>query len=126
MKLQLEAGAARYRIRSYAPGRITIGETVYSASLIVTPEHLIPDWAPQRFSELADTHIEAITMLAPEVVLLGTGRRLRFPPPQVLASLINAGIGYEVMDTGAACRTYNVLVAEGRRVVAALMMIEDE
>jgi uncharacterized protein len=123
MKLHLE-GAARYRIGAYAPGEVTIGETVYTSSLIVTPERLLPDWAPRGVSDLSAADFEGIAALGPEVVLLGTGRQLRFPPVAALRALIDAGIGYEVMDTGAACRTFNILLAEGRRVAAALLMIE--
>jgi uncharacterized protein len=125
MKFELDSGVGRNSIRTYGPGRVIVGEAVYTASLIVTPDRLIPDWPPQRFDDLAAADIEALVALRPEVALLGTGRRLRFPPAAVLAALIEAGIGYEVMDTGAACRTFNVLAGEGRRVAAALLMIED-
>ena len=71
---------------------------------------------------LASTHLNAALALQPEVVLLGTGARLHFPPAEVLRPLIEAGIGYEIMDTSAACRTYDILMAEGRRVLAALVI----
>ena len=124
MKIQLESGTGRHLIRAYAPGKITVNETVYTASVVLAPEEIRSDWKPQRFDELASDHFEAIATLRPEVVILGTGARLRFPVPACLAPFSRAGIGVEVMDTAAACRTYNILAGDGRKVVAALLMIE--
>jgi len=124
MKIQLENSAAQHLVRAYAPGKITVNETVYTSSLILMPEQVLPDWTPQLFQDLAAEHFEGIAERKPEVVILGTGARLRFPAPACLAPLSRAGIGVEVMDTAAACRTYNILAADGRRVVAALLMIE--
>jgi len=81
------------------------------------------DWPPQRFEDLDSSHFDMLAELQPEFVLFGSGARLRFPSPALTASLLNQGIGIEAMDTGAACRTYNVLIAEGRNVAAALLMI---
>jgi uncharacterized protein len=125
MHIQLETGAARSnRIRTYAPGRIVVNDTVYQGSIIVLPDRVLPEWPPQTFDALAPMHIAILAALELEVVLLGTGSRLRFPAPEILAPLITTGIGVEVMDTGAACRTYNILMAEDRKVAAALLMIE--
>jgi uncharacterized protein len=124
VKIELERTGLN-RIRAYAPGRVTVNDTVYSASLLVTPERVHADWPPASFAELAAAHFEVIAALRPEVVLLGTGKALRFPPPAVTRALADAGIGLEVMDTGAACRTYNILMGDERRVLAALLMIED-
>lgn len=125
MRIQLETGGNANLIRTYAPGRIIINQDTYSASLVVLPDRVIPDWPPQSLPELAPLHIEALTGLGVEVILLGTGRRLHFPRAELLAPLAAAGIGWEIMDTGAACRTYNILMGEGRKVAAALFMIED-
>jgi uncharacterized protein len=124
MKIHLESGAGQNLIRAYAAGSVTINEEVYTASLIVTPQRIVADWPPAGFSDLAAAHFEAIAALKPEVVILGTGARLRFPAPGITRALVEAGIGLEVMDTGAACRTYNILMSDGRRVAAALLMIE--
>jgi uncharacterized protein len=126
MKIHLESGAGRYAISRYAAGEIAVNETVYTGSIIVTPQQVIVDWPPRDLGGLAAEHFEVVIGLRPEIVLLGTGRRLSFPPPALLAGLMRERIGYEVMDTGAACRTYNILMAEGRRVAAALLMIEAE
>lgn len=112
-----------YRIRRYEPGRITVNETVYERSLVVSPDELFVDWPPESFSELEEEHMRFLATLSPELVLLGTGANQHFPNPGLLRALITQGIGVEVMDTAAACRTYNVLLAEERRVAAALFMI---
>ena len=122
MKIHLEDTSGRYRIRAYGPGHVTVNQTVCTRSLIISPERLIADWAPQTLAELAAGHVAELLALAPEVVLLGTGRALRFPAPEVMAALARAGIGHEIMDTGAACRTYNILMGEGRRVAAGLLI----
>jgi uncharacterized protein len=124
MKIQLESGFGQNLIHSYGPGQIRINQEVYVHSLIVTPARIIVDWPPASFEELAAPHFQQIADLAPEVVILGTGAKLRFPPSAVTRALIEANVGVEVMDTGAACRTYNILAGDGRRVVAALLMIE--
>ncbi len=89
--------------------------------LIVLPDEIVVDWA-NLFEELTVVHFTALAIRAPEIVLLGSGARLRFPSPKLYAGLIKARIGVEVMDTAAACRTYNILAAEGRRVAAALLL----
>jgi uncharacterized protein len=110
-------------IRAYEKGRILVNEHLIDRHVVVTPERLIADWAP-GFTELQASHLEALRELAPEILLLGTGARLRFPAADCMAVFLQQGIGMEVMDTAAACRTYNILLGEGRRVVAALFMIE--
>jgi uncharacterized protein len=122
MKIHLEGATGANRIRSYAPGRIAVNQDVYTASLIVTPDRIIADWRPRSVAELTVADIEVVCGLEPEVVLLGTGARLTFPDPTVTRGLVTAQIGFEAMDTGAACRTFNVLMSEGRRVVAALLI----
>ncbi|MFQ5470010.1 MAG: Mth938-like domain-containing protein [Gammaproteobacteria bacterium] len=93
----------------------------FSCSVVVSPNELIRDWPPRSFSELTVEHFDSLLTLQPEIVLLGTGSRLRWPETALYASLIEKGIGLEVMDTGAACRTYNILMADERKVVAALL-----
>ncbi|MDH3513492.1 MAG: Mth938-like domain-containing protein [Gammaproteobacteria bacterium] len=123
MKIHLESGVGQNLIRAYAPGVITINDVAHRHSLVLTPERVL-EWPPAGFDDLLAAHFESIAELRPEVVLLGTGARLRFPAPRLTRSLVEANIGLEVMDTGAACRTYNILMSDGRRVVAALLMIE--
>lgn len=123
MRFAEDHNDARYLIRAYTSGQVTVNEDVLTNSLIVSAERLMRDWQPQCFEQLTAAHLQVAVALRPEILLLGTGAQLRFPHPSLLAELHNQGIGVEVMDTAAACRTYNVLVSEGRRVAAALLMI---
>ena len=122
MKFTLDQPATQYVIRSYAPGRLVVGEREFSRSLIVSARTLLEEWRPQAMDELAAADLEPALALRPEVLLLGSGARQVFPPAALLAELHGRRIGFEVMDTGAACRTYNLLVAEGREVAAALII----
>lgn len=108
-------------IRAYDKGRVTIGERQYTRSLILTGDRLIEDWQPQNVAELRQEHFQEILEIAPAVLVLGTGSSMQFPSPALTARLMQAGIGVEVMDTAAACRTYNILLSEQRSVVAALL-----
>lgn len=123
MQIHLETGDKdEYLIRAYEPGRIRINQELYSSSLIVSPRVLHTSWPPAHPDDLLREHIRALLELEPEVVLLGTGARLQFPAPEIIQDLIASAIGYEVMDTAAACRTYNVLMSERRHVVAGLIL----
>jgi len=115
-----------YSIQSYGPGRVVVrGETHYT-SLLVMPDRVVPDWRPECFADLDVEDFDQLAAYQPEIVLLGTGRRQHFPAPPLYHTLTQQGIGLEVMDTGAACRTYNILMAEDRRVLAALMLMETD
>ena len=94
----------------------------HEKSLVVLPRRIVTDWAATTFEALAAEHFEALLDLECEVVLLGTGAVLRFPRPELLRPLSGKGIGVEVMDVHAACRTYNILMAEERKVAAALLI----
>jgi uncharacterized protein len=110
-------------IRSCAPGTIAVGDTLYHASLIVSPQGVIPDWPPREAAALTAEHLGAALALGPEILLLGTGLTQVFPDPALYAPLLPRQVGLEIMDTAAACRTYNILMSEGRQVVAALIML---
>ena len=122
MKFTLEPGTRANLIRGYSAAEIRIGQHRVQRSCIVTADRLITDWEPESFADLAPAHLEAILALTPEVVLLGTGATQRFAPPAVRAELAQRGVGLEAMQLGAACRTFNVLVQEERRVAAALFL----
>jgi uncharacterized protein len=122
MKFTLEATSRVNLIRGYSSQEIRIGELRLQASCIVSADSLIEAWAPQSFAELSPEHLEAILALKPELVLLGTGPSQRFPPSAIRSAFTSRGVGLEVMDLGAACRTFNILVQEDRRVVAALFL----
>ena len=123
MQISLDPGSASNRIVEYGNDFVRVNEERFEASLIVLPETLISDWPPKAIEELRAAHLETIVNLSPELVVLGTGERQVFPDTSVLRPLIESGIGYEVMDTRAACRTYNILMAEGRLAAAGLFMI---
>lgn len=131
-----------YSIHAYAAGEVTVAypfdpsapvaadaeagpvrREILRRSLVIMPDRLITDWPPQRFEELEAGHFDVLAGYAPEVVLFGSGARLQRPHPRLLRTLIDHGIGVEVMDTGSACRTYNFLMSDRRRVAAALLMI---
>lgn len=122
MQLSPDTINASYQIRSYQPGRILVNDRWIEHSLIISPERLIEDWPAQRMEELTASHLLPILDLKPTIVLLGSGVTLRFPAAELLMPFYSQKIGVEVMDTAAACRTYSVLVAEGRSVVAGLIV----
>jgi uncharacterized protein len=119
MKFSLESRRHGHVVRGYEAGQILINNTPYATSLLLMGTHLDPAWGPTSSHDLSDAHVAVIANLEPEVVIFGTGMKQRFPAVSVFARLIDAGIGFEVMDTAAACRTYTVLSAEGRRVLGA-------
>lgn len=121
MKLQAERPQGRNAITSYGAGVVTINSESHHASLVVAHDRAPVAWPVRSIDDLKSEHLQGLDTNA-DVVLLGTGTRQRFPPPSVLRPLIDKRIGVEVMDTAAACRTYNVLLAEGRAVVAALII----
>jgi uncharacterized protein len=107
-------------IRAFAGGQVCIGEHRFASPLIVTAEAIIADWRPADPESLQCEDLQPVLALQPEVILLGTGLRQRFPQAATLAAVLRQGVGVEVMTTAAACRTFNVLVSEYRRVAAAL------
>mgnify|MGYP001312201727 FL=1 len=122
MKLHLSQNARRNAFTAYGQGYVAVNGVRYETSLIVMPDSITEDWNVQNLESLDQYKIETLAALKPELLLLGTGDVLRFPDPRLLANLTRAGIGAEVMDTRAACRTYNILAEEGRNVAAALII----
>ena len=120
MKLHASAPTLLHTFTAYGEGYVMVNGARHTSSLLVQPERLEP-WPVAGFEALAEEHFARIAALGPEVVLLGTGARLRFPHPRLSAALERAKIGLEVMDLQAACRTYNILMAEERKVLAALL-----
>lgn len=124
MKLHASAPTALYTFSGYGDGYVVVnGERHGGAgapALVVTPERLAP-WSATSFEALTPGHFEELLALRPEIVLLGTGARQRFPHPRLTQALARERIGLEAMDVQAACRTYNILMAESRRVAAAIL-----
>ena len=121
MKIQLSGSLGRNTFTAYGDGYVMVNGARHETNLIVLPDRVLP-WRTAGFDALAVEDFAELAALDLEVVLLGTGARLRFPHPQVTRPLAAAGIGLEVMDMQAACRTYNILASEERRVAAALLL----
>ena len=122
MELNLDTNEGHYQIRAYTKDFIQINEQKIRHSLIVMPDKLIDPWSPHSIADLTAEDLQKIIDLQPSIVLLGSGEKLAFPPPQLLNTFYQQKIGIEVMNNGAACRTYTVLMSEGRKVAAALLI----
>ena len=122
MKLHLTRSGGRNLFTGYGDGYVAINDRRYERHVVVTPEREVTHWDAPSFEALEPAHFEALLALEPEIVILGTGSRLRFPHPRLTRALAEAAVGFETMDTKAACRTYNILMAEGRAVVAAIFV----
>ncbi|MFD1711814.1 hypothetical protein FVQ98_16170 [Ottowia sp. GY511] len=110
-------------ITGYGPGWIAVaGERVHHSLILDGTTGEQQDWRVDRFDALDAAHFERLAALKPELVIFGSGNALRFPRPPWIRALVEARIGIETMDTAAACRTYNILAGEGRRVVAAILV----
>ncbi|AJP48931.1 hypothetical protein PG1C_11835 [Rugosibacter aromaticivorans] len=122
MKLHSTAPTGLLAVTAYDAAGITVGGRRLSRSFILTPQRLIEDWPPVSLDTLCEADLEVLVTLNSPIVLLGTGLRQRFPAPALLRPLSARRIGVEIMDSFAACRTYNILMAEGREVAAALIL----
>jgi uncharacterized protein len=122
LKLHDDSLSTLHAVTGYGDHHVSIDGRELRRSLLLMPEHLDLDWGPDDFAALAQAHFAPLATLRCDVLLLGTGRRQHFPSPALLRPLIEAGRSIEVMDTQAACRTYNILMAEGRVVAAALII----
>jgi uncharacterized protein len=122
MKLHLASNTAQNTFTGYGDGFVLLNGRKITRSAIVTPEQVIEPWATAGFAALTSEDFRSLLTLSPEIVLFGSGSAFRFLRPVTTQALSAAHIGVEVMDTPAACRTYNVLLAEGRRVAAALII----
>ena len=121
MKLHPDRNPALNTVTAYGSGFFEINQVRYEGALLLRPEGEVVPWGVADFESLTATDLEALLGLQAEVVLLGTGATHRMPHPRLTAALTRAGIGVEAMDSFAACRTYNILMSEGRRVVAAIL-----
>jgi uncharacterized protein len=122
MKIALDGAVGVNTIKAYEPGRVQIRERYFSTSLIVLRDQLHADWQARSATGLRAADLEPVLEKRPEVLILGTGETQVFPDPAAFMTLMDLGIGFEVMDNAAACRTYNVLVAEHRRAALALIL----
>lgn len=123
MKLHAERDDSIQLITALGPGWIAVNKVEHRQSLIIGADGLLERWGDvSDYESLTPAHFEILKNHAPEFVIFGSGTQLRFPPPPWIAPLVRAGIAVETMDTAAACRTYNVLALEGRKMLAALIV----
>jgi uncharacterized protein len=121
MKFTLEPASQTYLIRGYSGGELRIGSERVTAACVVTPERLLRDFLPATFAALTADALAPVFALEPELVIIGTGPVQQFASAEIRGAFARARVGLEVMELGAACRTYNVLAQEGRRVAALLL-----
>lgn len=121
VKLHVPNTAGLNLFTAYGEDYAAVNQEKYAKNLILLPESIIHEWTTATLDTLGEADMRVLLGLGTEIVLLGTGKRLRFPPGALLRPFAPAGIGLEVMDLQAACRTYNILAAEGRKVAAALL-----
>ncbi len=121
MKLHISNPAGLNLFTAYGDDYAAVNHEKYQKNIILLPESIVPEWTSAKVDALSEADMRVLLDLGTEIVLLGTGKRLRFPPAALLRPFAPAGIGLEVMDLQAACRTYNILAAEGRKVAAALL-----
>jgi len=121
MKLQTDINPSLNTFTGYGAGYVEINRQRFTGAIVVQPEGDVQAWRAASFEALAAEHFAELLAMGPDLVLLGTGERQRFPHPRLTAALLEARVGFEAMDTRAACRTYNILMSEGRRVLAAML-----
>jgi uncharacterized protein len=122
LKLHADTRNAQLTVTAYGPDHVAVSGRILQRSLLLLPDSIDAGWGPDSFAALAPHHLAPLAQLPCDVLLLGTGMRQRFPPLALLRPLVEAGRSIEIMDTPAACRTYNILMAEGRKVAAALIV----
>lgn len=122
MKFAEDHNDSNYQITGYDLEGVEINDVMHKQSFILSPLEIINDWQPQDLSAMRVEHLEEFYPLKPEVIILGTGAKQIFPGREILKYLVQKRIGYEIMDTQAACRTFNVIMGEGRTVVAGMFI----
>jgi uncharacterized protein len=122
MDLTLDRPGEYLFVRRVSADTVTVVDRDFHASLLLTPEQVVEDWAVTDASQMSVADVETIAALKPEIVIIGTGERQVFPPAEVMAGFLRRGIGVEAMTSGSAARTYSLLSGEGRRVLAAFIL----
>jgi uncharacterized protein len=122
LKLNQESSPTTNTITAHGDGYVDINLQRHTTSVMIEPEGPVREWPVRAFDQLTPENFAMLGENAPEVVILGTGAKLRFPHPRLTAPLMARGIGVEAMDSGAACRTYNILMQEDRRVLAVILI----
>ncbi len=123
MQLHLERTTESNQLSAYGAGYFVVNDKRISSSIVISADSVDLEWPVESVAELSQEHLQAVIETRPELVILGSGAKHEFPGTAVIAAFASSSIGLEVMNTGAACRTYNVLLSEGRNVVAMLVKI---
>ena len=126
MKIEADLNQGENAIDAYAPGSISVAGTVYTTDIIISVDAVMEGCLPAQLQALAEAHLTTILRQDPEIVIFGSGKALSYPPDEICEMLYTRQIGFEIMDTGAACRAFNFLAGEGRRIVAALFQIREQ
>ena len=122
MKFAEDHNSARYRITAYEKNSIGVNGRFFNHSMILSPMEMIQDWEPSSYAELKAEHLDPLYNLKPDVLILATGANQVFPNKDILKRLAEEQVGYEIMSTQSACRTFNIIMSEGRNVVVAFFM----
>ncbi|VAW81167.1 hypothetical protein MNBD_GAMMA12-3465 [hydrothermal vent metagenome] len=121
MKLSLDDNTAEFLVHEYTNEYIRINNTQHTHSIVIS-YNALQNWAPQSMDHLTEEHLTALLHRQPEMILIGTGKSIQFPHPKILQPAYKRHVGVEIMDTAAACRTFNMLASDGRKVVAGLII----
>ena len=123
MKIELDITNPQFhKIISYSDDSFEIKDKIIKSNIIITKDRLVENWINEGYPHFATQHLNNVISWLPEIIILGTGKTLSFPNQEVYAYVNSRNIGFEVMDTGAACRSYNLLIDEGRNVAACLFL----
>lgn len=126
MKIELDiADKNANKIQSYSEDSFKVKNNIYASNIVISRDTLIDNWSSEGFKSFATQHLDQIIQWQPEIIILGTGETIASPDPEMTAYVNAHQIGFEIMHTGAACRSYNVLIDEGRHVVACLFLSPD-
>ncbi len=126
MKIELDISEPDvHKIRSYSNDSFTVNDSVINSNIVISRHTLEENWLQQGYQNFATQHLDAIISMNPEIIIIGTGEKIAFPDQSIMAYVNQHQIGLEIMDTGAACRSYNLLIDEGREVVACLFLCSD-
>ncbi|MGA9572901.1 MAG: Mth938-like domain-containing protein [Lysobacterales bacterium] len=121
MEFNLEIPQNQFFIRSVSEKGIRVDQELFSRPFIISGQRIVPEWNVESVDDIDEASLQAVFELEPEVILIGTGKKQVFLPPATQVHFYRRNVGFEVMTTDAACRTFNVLATEGRQVVAALL-----
>jgi len=126
MKIELDSEfTTSNKIISYSNHSFKLKDTLIETNIVISKDRLIENWSVDSYQNLATQHLDQIILWQPELIIIGSGKMPSFPNPELIAYAASKNTGLEIMDTGAACRSYNLLLDEGRDVVACLFLSDN-